>query len=287
MRKPESENGDIAPETNAFFRFLAPQLAAVIIAASSIWPYYGLRNEHAPWPEAAFAIGGIAFLIASFAREAWWRRAIHTLFVPLLWKIHTLAVAPGWFLLVFVVLLVFYRGSPGGRIPLYFSNRATAALVAEIVGNTPSTRFIDLGAGIGSLIRPIARSLPDARVSGIENAPAVWLLGFIRTRGIPNCAWLWGDFWKTPLSDYDVVYAFLSPAPMAPLWEKLRAEMRPGSLLISNSFAVPGLSPDEVVEIGDARETQLYLYRLRETADRPGPNPVSTKNPAPDLERLQ
>jgi hypothetical protein len=37
--------------------------------------------------------------------------------------------------------------------------------------------------------------------------------------------------------------------------------MRPGSLFISNSFAVPGVEASAVVEVGDARETQLYCYR--------------------------
>jgi hypothetical protein len=38
--------------------------------------------------------------------------------------------------------------------------------------------------------------------------------------------------------------------------------MRPGSLLVSNSFAVPGIAPERVVDVGDARGTQLLVYRL-------------------------
>jgi SAM-dependent methyltransferase len=269
---PESDGESLG--AGAGVRQIALQLTAVFIVASLVWPYSGFRNVNPPWPETAFAIGGVAFLIASLARQPWWWRVIHAAFVPLLWKIQTLGVAPVWYLLAFVALFVFYRGAPRGRIPLYFSNRATSAAVGKIIENiehiehiehsenAPALRFIDLGAGVGSLVRPLARALPDARVTGIENAPAVWLLGFIRTRGIPNCRWRWGDFWKLALFDYDVVYAFLSPAPMAALWEKLRTEMRPGGVFISNSFAVPDLPPDEIVELDDARHTRLYLYQV-------------------------
>ena len=81
-------------------------------------------------------------------------------------------------------------------------------------------------------------------------------------QGLANCEWRWGSLWKTSLTDMDVVYAFLSPVPMAELWEKARAEMRPGSLFVSNSFAVPDVVPSEVIAVDDARQTQLYCYRL-------------------------
>ena len=86
------------------------------------------------------------------------------------------------------------------------------------------------------------------------------------------------SLWREPLGDYDVVYCFLSPAPMAELWAKARREMRPGSLLVSNSFPIEGVTPDAVIEVPDRRRTRLYLYRpagpapkLRTTAWAPRP----------------
>ena len=64
------------------------------------------------------------------------------------------------------------------------------------------------------------------------------------------------------LGGYDAVYCFLSPAPMAGLWTKARAEMRPGSLLVSNSFDIPGVPADEVIEMHDWRASRLLLWRL-------------------------
>ena len=229
---------------------------------SLAWPYCLIRNEPLPWPETALAIGGAALLIAWVTHQPWWWCAIHALFAPLAWGASALAIDPGWFLLALILMLLFYRGAVTGRIPLYLSNSETAAALAELIPERGEARFIDLGAGVGSVLRPLAQARPEARLCGVENAPATWLVGYLRTVGLSNCRWRWGDIWQTDLAPYDVVYAFLSPEPMPELWAKARREMAAGSLFISNSFAVPGIDADTVVDVDDRRQTRLYCYRV-------------------------
>jgi hypothetical protein len=266
LSSPESESDhSTLPETPAqqrpHLQQLALQFSALLAVLSLAWPYYGLRNEDLPWPETALAIGAVALLIATLSRQPWWWRIIHALFAPLAWGVAELAIDPGWFLLMSILLLLVYRGALSGQVPLYLSNTDTAAALADLTADQAPMRFLDLGAGVGSVLRPLAIARPDATFTGIENAPATWFAGRLRTAGLANCEWHWGDIWQTRLTDYDVVYAFLSPAPMPRLWQKVESEMRPGSLFISNSFAVPGVEASAVVEVGDARETQLYCYR--------------------------
>jgi hypothetical protein len=258
---PESDTDQQAsPLNRPHLRQLTLQCAAAFIVLSLAWPYFGIRNETLPWPETALAIGAIAFLLASLTRQPWWWRIIHLLFAPLAWGIASLSIDPGWFLLAFILLLLVYRGAPFGQIPLYLSSKDTAAALAELMSERRSKHFLDLGAGIGSVLRPLARTLPEAQLSGIENAPATWLAGYLRTAGLQNCKWYWGDIWGISLAEYDVVYAFLSPAPMPALWEKVKLEMPSGGLFISNSFPVPGVAASSVIEIDDARQTRLYCY---------------------------
>ena len=146
-------------------------------------------------------------------------------------------------------------------MPLYLSNADTATALAELIADRPQLRFLDLGAGVGSVLRPLATTRQDAFFTGIENAPATWLAGRLRTAGLANCDWRWGDIWQARLADYDVVYAFLSPAAMPALWQKIETEMPPGSLFISNSFAVPDIEASEIFEVDDGRKTRLYCYR--------------------------
>jgi hypothetical protein len=70
------------------------------------------------------------------------------------------------------------------------------------------------------------------------------------------------DFMQVDLSGYDVVYAFLSPAPMPQLWAKARREMRPGSLFVSLAFAVPGVAPERVIDVSERERHTLYVWRM-------------------------
>ncbi len=157
----------------------------------------------------------------------------------------SLAIDPGWFLFAAVLLLLVYRGALTGQVPLYLSNKQTVQALADLMAARGDTRFLDLGAGVGSTTVPLADALPDSHFTGYENAPLTWLVGLLLSVGRPNIRWRWDDLWQAHLGNYDVVYAFLSPAPMPQLWEKVQAEMKPGSLFISNSFPVPGATPDQ------------------------------------------
>ena len=243
-------------------RQIAIQAAALLIYLALAWPYFGFRGEELPWPESAYAIGACALLVASLSRQPWWWRLIHLAFVPLLWKTSQLGIEPGWFLLALIALLLVYRGALGGRIPLFLSSDAAIAALGEIIRERQARSLLDLGAGIASVTAPLATENPDLQLSGIENAPASWLLGYLRTRGLKNCRWKWGSLWQTSLADTDVVYAFLSPEPMPQLWQKAKAEMRPGSLFVSNSFPIPEIEADLIVELDGQGNTCLYCYEI-------------------------
>ncbi|PKO34017.1 MAG: SAM-dependent methyltransferase [Betaproteobacteria bacterium HGW-Betaproteobacteria-7] len=243
-------------------RQLALQGAAVILVLSLAWPYFGWQAEAMPWLETCVAIGGVAFLFATLSRQPWWWRLIHAGFMPLVWATHRLAIDPGWFLLAFLLLMLFYRGALSGQIPLYLSNRQTVAALDRLLERENAERFLDLGAGLGSTLIPLADAWPERQFTGVENAPATWLGSRLLGVGRPNLALHWGDLWRAPLAGQDVVYAFLSPAPMSELWLKAQAEMTPGSLFVSNSFPVSGVTPAEVIDVDCTPPRPLYCYRM-------------------------
>jgi SAM-dependent methyltransferase len=123
-------------------------------------------------------------------------------------------------------------------------------------------RVIDLGCGLGDVIARLAPARFDASFVGYEVAPLPALVAWLRNRHHANVRIARRDFWAENLGTYDVVYAFLSPAAMPELWRKARAEMKPGTLLISNSFPVPGVEPDRIVPLAGRGSNALYLYRL-------------------------
>lgn len=235
-------------------RQLAIQAAAAILVFSLLWPYHGFTATPIHWPITVVAIGGLAALFASLLRQPWWWRCMHALFAPLaLWTTQW-RIDPGWFLLGFIVLLLIYRGALATRVPLYLSGDAAVAALSELIESRQATqpvrKVVDLGAGVGSMLAPLAAQFPDIEFVGVENSPAPWLFGWLRTRGLRNVHWRYGDMWQTPLNEADLVYAFLSPAPMPQLKEKLTQELRPQALFVSNSFPLPETPAASEIEAG-------------------------------------
>lgn len=172
---------------------------------------------------------------------------------------------PSWiFPIIFIGLAGFYINGVREQVPLYLSNSKTQKTIADLIPPDTNVTFIDLGCGLGDIVTHVARARPQARVIGVETAPLSFLVAWVRTQlfASTNAQIRFQSIWDTDISNADMVYAFLSPAPMTRLNEKIRAEMKPGSRFISNSFAVPGSEPDEIVAVDDTRETQLLIWRL-------------------------
>lgn len=213
------------------------------------------------WPLAGVQLVTATAMAAALRSARWWL-PIHLGFAPLLILAGKLGIAPGWYLAAFALLLAVYWTSFRTQVPLYLSNRATVAAVAALLPTDRPVRLLDLGSGTGSLLRPLARLRPDCRFHGIEAAPAPWLISWLLARGLRNIVIRRGDFFAPLWSEFDVIYAFLSPVPMSDVWIKAQQELRPGGVLVSNSFPVSGRKPERIVEVADGRATKLYVYRI-------------------------
>jgi predicted O-methyltransferase YrrM len=65
-------------------------------------------------------------------------------------------------------------------------------------------------------------------------------------------------------AQFDVVFAYLSPAAMPELWKKAQREMRPGSLLISYEFPIEGVEPNLIVcPENQAQHRALCIYDMQ------------------------
>ena len=232
--------------------------------------------------EAAMIAGAVAAFLGHkvFRMPIWWL-AINALFLPGVWIAQS-GAWPAWIYGgLFVVTLLVFWNVIRDRVPLYLSNETTSIAVATLMeelkpealepfvrdmGNQPSAvgRFCDLGSGTGGFAYRVAVACPRWQVVGYESAPILWLMSLLRASFAPRrlLTFQRRDIWSQNLDTFDVVYVFLSPEPMTRLFGKVRAEMKPGSVFISNSFGVPGEQADEIRELNDRRETRLLIWRL-------------------------
>lgn len=212
--------------------------------------------------ELALCHGAIAAIIARLLASPPWWMIIHLCFTPAV-VFASLIGIPKWFYgLCFITMLLTYWSSFRTQAPLFLSNRiAIHRLACALPDEHPAT-VLDVGSGTGRFVKQLAQLRPNWTIKGIESAPGPYLISRWFCREQNHVSLLRQNFWAHDLSPYDIVYAFLSPRPMPELWQKACREMRPGCLLISNSFAIPGVQEEDSLAVDDNRGTCLFFYRI-------------------------
>ncbi|MYM36387.1 methyltransferase domain-containing protein [Duganella sp. FT94W] len=202
-----------------------------------------------------------ALLTWKLALAAWWR-AIQLLF-PLAVLTALALQLPSWlFGAGFLLLLGWYWSTFRTQVPYYPSGPAVWDAVRQLLPAEPGAapRVIDIGSGLGGLTLYLSRVRPDAEVTGIELAPLPWLYSWLRAKlGRSRARFLRGDYEHLDFSQFDLVFAYLSPAAMPGLWRKARAEMRPNSMLVSYEFVIEERAADSIIRVTE-REIPLHIW---------------------------
>lgn len=213
--------------------------------------------------QLALAQGAIAALLSRLWRQPVWWLALHFMFLPAILLARQTSLPAGFYLAVFLVLVLFYWSTFRTRVPLYLSDRKAWQALIPLLPETQTFRFIDLGSGFGDVPFYLESRFPQGRFYGTEIAPAPWLISRLR-------AWLrrsrvkfmFRDYATLNLDDYDVVFAFLSPAAMPALWQQAHDQMHRGSLFISLSFPTNTRPPDHVAALAEGARHTLYTWRM-------------------------
>ena len=192
--------------------------------------------------------GAIAAAIAYLRRMAVWWVPILFCFPPAAMLVNSLQLPPALFLGVFLFLLLLFWSTFRSQVPFYPSGRAVWDAVADLLPENRDLQVIDIGSGLGGAVLYLSRLRLECRFTGIELAPLPWLVSSLRARLSRSAGhFVRGDYTQLQFADYDVIFAYLSPAAMTALWLKARQEMRSGSLLLSYEFLIEGVDPDIVV----------------------------------------
>ena len=130
----------------------------------------------------------------------------------------------------------------------------------------------DLGAGDARLLTEACAQYPHIVARGSELSPMVYLWGRLRILLSGQKADLrMKDLFTEDLRDADCIFLYLMPAFMERLHEKFRKELRPGTKIVSYTFAFTGLDPVETKVVPWIRGTQnvfLYVWPESDTHNR-------------------
>lgn len=120
-------------------------------------------------------------------------------------------------------------------------------------------RLLDMGSGDGKVVIALAKKFPNCTVVGVEFNPALVQTSkkAIKAAGLNNrISIICQSFWKTDLSNFDVVFLYGTSYIMEKLEKKVRIEMRPGTQFVSNYFKFPTLKPKKTI-------AQVHLYCIK------------------------
>ncbi|MES2932072.1 MAG: class I SAM-dependent methyltransferase [Pseudomonadota bacterium] len=202
-----------------------------------------------------------ALLTYHFKLARWWL-FIQFFFPPSLFLMHGLHLPPVIFLCLFVVFLGLFWTTFRYQVPFYPSGLPAWEVVSTRLPKHGPYRFIDIGSGFGGLVLYLARRYPESFFSGIELAPLPWFVSWLRAAyRRDQTRFIRGDYFDLDFSQYEVVFAYLSPAAMPALWQKAKAEMTTGSLLISYEFSIVGAAPNFVLE-SKRGGTKIYGWKF-------------------------
>ena len=146
----------------------------------------------------------------------------------------------------------------------------TARRMLEVAGVGPDQVFLDVGSGDGRLVVLAARA--GAEAVGIDRQEL--LVERARDNatmaGVADKAqFVHADALDVPsiVERADVVSVFLTLAGLSVLGPYLAETLRPGTIVVSNTFAVPGWRPESVTMVEVPRRwgrTPVYRYRVPE-----------------------
>lgn len=166
-----------------------------------------------------------------------------------------IALTPAWLLPApwstgwgFVVVLL---GAPAvwwswTHAPWQPTPKAELHRVLGRLALTPDMHFCDLGAGDGRLVVAVHRAT-GAACTGLEAAPLMFVLGWIRTRwtGTARTHIRLADLYQADLTDFDVLYVWGTAYSVSQerFGALAAAALARGARLVSYHHPVAGLTP--------------------------------------------
>lgn len=144
----------------------------------------------------------------------------------------------------------------------------TSSKVAKkLINSLPDTidgAVYELGAGWGTLAFPLAKKYPLNAIKAYENSLIPYL--FCRLRSMifsqPNLIFHCSDFYDQPLYDAGLIVCYLYTGGMQKLKTKFDSEVNTKTLIVSNTFSIPGLKPLKILEINDIYLTKIFYYHM-------------------------
>ncbi len=168
--------------------------------------------------------------------------------------------------LIFCLLLVeFYRVVFRGNAPYIRTDKKLINKIIQEVDFKEGALVYELGCGDARFLRALVKE-KKIKAVGYEYFLLPYLLAlFFNLFSSEKVDLYFKDFFKADLSAADYIFCYLIPKEQARLEDKLKKELKPGSIIISNTFTFKDWQPIDTFILNDKKKTGLsnkfYIYR--------------------------
>ena len=170
---------------------------------------------------------------------------------------------PAWFTVVLLLALAACQRIPGREVRYEPTSMPVVRTMLQLAAVGPADVVYDLGSGDGRIPITAAKEF-GARGVGIDIDPRLVARAQANAReaGVADrVEFRVGDMYAADVTAATVVTLFLHPEPNLKLRPKLRAELRPGSRVVSYMWDMGDWQPDEQRRVG---RHAIFLWRLRQ-----------------------
>jgi ribosomal protein L11 methylase PrmA len=115
----------------------------------------------------------------------------------------------------------------------------------------PGDIVYDLGSGDGRIPIAAVRDFKAAKAIGIDIDPQriKEATANLKTAGVANVTFLNQDLFATNISEATVVTLYLLPSLNVKLMPKLKAELKPGTRIVSHAFDMGDWQPEQKLDV--------------------------------------
>lgn len=154
-----------------------------------------------------------------------------------------------------------------GISPMPSSSKARNAilqLIQENFNKDTEGDILELGAGFLTLAMAINKQLPGNKIVAYEISTVPYFFSKLLSYFFcnDNLTVLKQDFFLSDFTNASLIVCYLYPGSMAKLNAKFENELKSGAMIVSNTFAIPGLQPFKTLIIDDLYHTKIYLYKI-------------------------
>jgi trans-aconitate methyltransferase len=163
--------------------------------------------------------------------------------------------------IIYVLSIALVLPITQGALYVSTSRKKIAAFINAVPMKAGQT-LVDLGCGDGRVLRE-AHKRYGIRTIGYEINPLAYLKARLCSCGSKKIKIRRANFWEADLTGADVVFCYLYPDVMKKLAAKLQSGLKPGAIVVSSNFPLPGHIPCKILRAeSNLHNDPIYIYHL-------------------------